>query len=203
MKPKRFHHHKDKKYRRIAAAFAGAALMSAALFSPGVSEAAPPPADPAVAAAKPAGQNDMSKQIKVEKKSEQDQKARQAEKTSAKSKQTKTEKNEQAKSNAKQTLNVTATAYAPGAHDNDQWGDKTYLGTQIRPGIIAVDPDVIPLGSKVYIEFPNGDGMHAVAEDTGGAIKGNRIDIAKWSVNEAEDFGMKDVKVHVLSRGNA
>ncbi|MBP2653556.1 MAG: hypothetical protein H6Q73_1125, partial [Firmicutes bacterium] len=53
-----------------------------------------------------------------------------------------------------QVIDIKATAYAPGAHDNDQWGNKTFLGTQVRPGIIAVDPKVIPLGSKVYIEYP-------------------------------------------------
>ena len=99
----------------------------------------------------------------------------------------------------KQELDITATAYAPGPHDNAQWGNKTYLGTQIRPGIIAVDPRIIPLGSRVYIEYPDGHGEYAVAEDTGGAIKGNRIDIAKWTVNEAEDFGIQHVKVFVIS----
>jgi len=102
--------------------------------------------------------------------------------------------------NYQQVLDITATAYAPGPHDNDQWGDKTYLGTNIRPGVIAVDPDVIPLGSRVYIEYPDGRGVYAVAEDTGGAIKGNRIDIAKWSVSEAEDFGIQKVKVYVLEK---
>lgn len=96
-------------------------------------------------------------------------------------------------------LNVTATAYAPGAHDNGPWGDKTFMGTLIRPGVVAVDPKIIPLGSRLYIEYPDGSGQYAVAEDTGGAIKGNRIDIAKTSVRAAYDFGMKQVKVYVLS----
>jgi len=99
----------------------------------------------------------------------------------------------------KKVLNITATAYAPGPHDNDQWGSKTYIGTQIRPGIIAVDPKVIPLGSKVYIEYPDGHGVYAVAEDTGGAIKGHRIDVAKWTVPEAYDYGIQHVKVYVVS----
>lgn len=97
-----------------------------------------------------------------------------------------------------QVLDVVATAYAPGPHDNGKWGNLTYMGTQVRPGIIAVDPKVIPLGSTVYIEFPDGHGTQAVAEDTGGAIKGNRIDIAMWTVAEAYDFGMQKVKVTVL-----
>jgi 3D (Asp-Asp-Asp) domain-containing protein len=102
---------------------------------------------------------------------------------------------------AKQSLDIKATAYAPGAECNDQWGSKTFLGTQIRPGVIAVDPRVIPLGSRVFIKFPDGHGVYAVAEDTGGAIKGNRIDVAKWSMDEAKDFGVQYVKVYILSKG--
>ena len=98
----------------------------------------------------------------------------------------------------KRVLDVVATAYAPGPHDNGKWGNLTHIGTNVRPGIIAVDPNVIPLRSKVYIEFPDGHGTYAVAEDTGGAIKGNRIDIAMWTVAEAYDFGMQKVKVTVL-----
>ena len=99
----------------------------------------------------------------------------------------------------KKELSVRATAYAPGPHDNAQWGNKTYLGTQVRPGIIAVDPRVIPLGSRVYIQYPDGHGDYAIAEDTGGAIKGNRIDIAKSTVKEAQNFGIQNVKVFVIS----
>ncbi|HWR07531.1 3D domain-containing protein [Sporomusa sp.] len=99
----------------------------------------------------------------------------------------------------KTVLAIKATAYAPGPHDNGQWGNLTYMGTQIRPGVIAVDPRVIPLGSRLYIEFADGNGMYGVAEDTGGAIKGNRIDIAMVSVDKAYDFGVQNVKVYVLS----
>lgn len=95
-------------------------------------------------------------------------------------------------------LDVRATAYAPGPHDNGKWGDKTHIGTTVRPGIIAVDPNVIPLGSRVYIEYPDGTGQYAVAEDTGGAIKGNRIDVALSSVGKAYDFGIQKAKVYVL-----
>lgn len=100
--------------------------------------------------------------------------------------------------NAQQVLEVKATAYAPGAHDNEQWGDKTFLGTTVRPGIIAVDPNIIPLGSRVYIKYPDGTGHYATAEDTGGAIKGNRIDVAVSSVDKAYDFGIKNAKVYVV-----
>lgn len=100
-------------------------------------------------------------------------------------------------------LEVTATAYAPGPHDNGKWGNKTHLGTQVRPGVIAVDPKVIPLGSRVYIQYPDGRGEYAIAEDTGGAIKGNRIDIAKWTVKEAKNFGIQTFKVYVISSPKA
>lgn len=100
---------------------------------------------------------------------------------------------------AKKVVDVTATAYAPGPHDNDQWGSKTKLGTEVRPGVIAVDPRIIPLGSRVMIKYPDGTKEYAVAEDTGGAIKGHRIDVAKWTVGEAERFGIKPVRVYVLN----
>jgi 3D (Asp-Asp-Asp) domain-containing protein len=98
----------------------------------------------------------------------------------------------------KKVVEVKATAYASGSKDNDQWGDKTFTGTKIRPGVIAVDPSVIPLGSKVYVEYPDGHGEYAVAEDTGGAIKGNRIDVVKSTEHEASNFGIQNVKVHVV-----
>lgn len=98
----------------------------------------------------------------------------------------------------KKAIDITATAYAPGPHDNGKWGNLTHIGTQVRPGVIAVDPKIIPLGTKLYIEFADGEGMYGVAEDTGGAIKGNRIDIAMWTVAEALDFGMQKVKVYKI-----
>ena len=206
MKPHRNHKGKstEKKYGRMAAAFAGAALLSAALFNPMASAATPQaPVDQGVATQKAAPvQKGMAKHVKVGQKKAVDQAAKQAVKNKqAKKAKQATEKSQKA-TESKQVINVTATAYAPGPHDNDQWGSKTYLGTQIRPGVIAVDPNVIPLGSTVKIEFPNGETMHAVAEDTGGAIKGNRIDVAKWSVPEAEQFGMKDAKVTILQKGD-
>lgn len=102
---------------------------------------------------------------------------------------------------ANRVLDVTATAYTSGPEDNGIWDDKTHLGTKVRPGVIAVDPKVIPLGSKVYIELADGAGLYAVAEDTGGAIKGNRIDIAMASRGEAKAFGIQDAKVHILEAG--
>lgn len=61
--------------------------------------------------------------------------------------------------------------------------------------VISVDPSVIPLGSKVYVE---GYG-EAIAGDTGGAIKGNKIDVFIPSKQDAINFGVKQVKVTILN----
>ena len=103
-----------------------------------------------------------------------------------------------APANYKKALDVVATAYAPGPHDNGKWGNLTHIGTQVRPGIIAVDPRVIPLKSRVYIEYPDGTGAYAIAEDTGGAIIGNRIDVAMSTVSQAYKFGIQNVKVYLV-----
>lgn len=69
----------------------------------------------------------------------------------------------------------------------------TATGTTATAGrTIAVDPSVIPLGSKVVI-----DGHTYVAEDTGGGIKGNKIDIFMDSHREALNFGVKWLDVYV------
>ncbi|MFR2891510.1 ubiquitin-like domain-containing protein, partial [Peptoniphilus grossensis] len=70
--------------------------------------------------------------------------------------------------NAKRVIVMQATAYDPTA------GSKTAMGTRARVGAVAVDPKVIPLGSKLYIESMDGFASYgyATAEDTGGAIKG-------------------------------
>ncbi|MRR80833.1 enterotoxin, partial [Bacillus anthracis] len=60
--------------------------------------------------------------------------------------------------------------------------------------VIAVDPKVMPLGSKVWVE---GYG-EAIAGDTGGAIKGNRIDVLVGSDGSANSWGRKSVKVKVI-----
>jgi len=96
--------------------------------------------------------------------------------------------------NYRKVVDMKATAYAPGQMDNGQWGNLTYLGGPIRHGVVAVDPKVIPLGSKVWVE---GYGP-AIAEDEGGAIVGNRIDLAFNSRQEALDYGIRPVKVFLL-----
>lgn len=69
----------------------------------------------------------------------------------------------------------------------------TYLETEVRPGVIAVDPDVIPLGSKVMI-----NGEIYSAEDTGGSIKGNKIDIAVNTHKEALNLGKYKAEAYLV-----
>lgn len=96
--------------------------------------------------------------------------------------------------NYKRVIDITATAYAPGPLDNGKWGNLTYMGGTVHKGVAAVDPNVIPMGSKLWVE---GYG-YAVAEDQGSAIKGNRIDLAFDTRQEALDYGIKKVKVYIL-----
>ena len=84
-----------------------------------------------------------------------------------------------------------ATAYTAEDGGGDGY---TATGQYLQRGMVAVDPDVIPLGSQLYIE---GYG-YAVAADTGGAIVGDRIDLAMDSTSEALNFGRRDVVVYVL-----
>ena len=76
----------------------------------------------------------------------------------------------------------------------------TVSGTTTRPGTVAVDPRVIPLGTKLYVESldATSDYGFAIAEDTGGAIKGNRIDLFYHSNADAMRFGRRNVKVYIL-----
>lgn len=67
--------------------------------------------------------------------------------------------------------------------------------------VIAVDPTVIALGSIVRVEYPNGTSFKAICADTGGAIKGSKIDVLVASVNEAYTLGKQTVKVTILKNG--
>ena len=86
-----------------------------------------------------------------------------------------------------ETVTFEATAYT--------WtGNRTATGTWPSRGTVAVDPNVIPLGAELYVE---GYGP-AVAADTGGDIKGQRIDLYMESYEEAIQFGRRQVLVEVL-----
>ncbi|MEW6307473.1 MAG: 3D domain-containing protein [Bacillota bacterium] len=92
-------------------------------------------------------------------------------------------------------LEATATAYTPGPESTGKWADGyTAIGLVAGPGIVAVDPKVIPLRTKLYVD---GYGF-AIAGDVGGAIKGNRVDVCFNTVPEAMRWGIKRVKVFIL-----
>ena len=84
-----------------------------------------------------------------------------------------------------------ATAYLPT--DGSSTGI-TAMGIPATYGVVAVDPNVIPLGKHVYIP---GYGT-AIAADTGGAIRGEKIDLCMESYGAAMDFGRRNVTVYVL-----
>jgi 3D (Asp-Asp-Asp) domain-containing protein len=75
---------------------------------------------------------------------------------------------------------------------------KTASGRMVSRGLIAADPRVLPLGSRVRLEHPGYSGEYLVA-DTGGLIKGRRIDIWIPTTREAMRFGRRTVKLTVLS----
>jgi len=92
----------------------------------------------------------------------------------------------------KSVLNCQATAYCLKG--------RTASGMYTQPGVVAVDPRVIPLGTRLYIETTDGSYVYgtAVAADTGGAIKGNIVDLYMPTYNECIQFGRRAVKVYIL-----
>ena len=98
----------------------------------------------------------------------------------------------------KQTVylgNFKLTAYCPCYECSEGWSDTTSTGTKATQGrTIAVDKRVIPYGSTVII-----NGNEYVAEDCGGAIKGNRIDVYFNNHDEALEFGVQYADVYVKS----
>ncbi len=89
------------------------------------------------------------------------------------------------------TLTVVATAYSPG---DPGVNTRTATGARATYGVIAVDPAVIPLGTRVYVP---GYG-NAIAADTGGAIKGDKIDVCFDTRAEAVAWGRRTVTITIL-----
>lgn len=106
--------------------------------------------------------------------------------------------------NYRNVMKMRATAYSAdevctGKGSGDPYFGITATGTRAKRNpngysTIAVDPRVIPLGTKVYVE---GYGL-AIAEDVGGAIKGNRIDVFVNTVSQANTWGVRWVNVYIL-----
>ncbi len=97
-----------------------------------------------------------------------------------------------------------ATVYSSDPSENGGYGAYDYMGNPLKLGTVAVDPSVIPLGSKLYIEgydfngLPTG-GMYVYATDTGGSVKGNHVDIYMPGSKDAlQKFGVQTIKVYRL-----
>ncbi|AIS63665.1 LysM peptidoglycan-binding and 3D domain-containing protein [Listeria ivanovii] len=121
------------------------------------------------------------------------QEAAQTTQKSTSSNESSSSKSASSQGNVSKEVTVTATAYSK---EEPGMGHMTASGIDLNdnPRVIAVDPSVIPLGSRVYVE---GYG-EAIAADTGGAIKGNKIDVHLNSVQECYNWGVKQVKVQIL-----
>lgn len=95
-------------------------------------------------------------------------------------------------------MKMVATAYYPG--DPLAWRDGTitFLGQKMQRGIVAVDPKVIPLRTRLYI---SGYG-YGYAGDTGSAIKGDRIDLGVNNAEEEKSWMFREVTVYILEKSN-
>lgn len=94
-------------------------------------------------------------------------------------------------SRSSRSMIMNASAYSAYDPGNSHY---TFGGSWLRKGLVAVDPTVIPLGTRLFIP---GYG-YAVADDIGGAIKGNKIDIAFDTHGEAMQFGRQRITVYIL-----
>lgn len=90
----------------------------------------------------------------------------------------------------KQVMIMQSTAYAPNAGGTGF----TYSGNYAGKGHAAVDPSVIPIGSVLFVE---GYG-YCIADDIGGSVKGNIIDVGVDTMEQAYSWGNKQVKVYVV-----
>lgn len=76
--------------------------------------------------------------------------------------------------------------------------------TPVKWGVVAIDPRVVPYGTRMFIVNKNGDFVYglATAEDCGGAIKGKRVDLYMPTLRQAYDYGRKDVTIYFLGEAN-
>lgn len=102
-------------------------------------------------------------------------------------------------------LSMKATAYtASYAETGKRPGDKgfgiTCTGIRVRKGVVAVDPRVIPLGTRMYVEVAGKmvDYGFSIAADRGSGVKGNKIDVYVDSLTAARNWGVRNVKVYIL-----
>lgn len=104
-------------------------------------------------------------------------------------------------------ITVSATAYTldPAETGGKEPGHPLYgitrSGLPAGPGVIAVDPSVIPLFTRVYVETADGSWLDygmSIAGDTGSAIQGNKIDLFMWDKSEALRWGQRKVRVYFV-----
>jgi len=105
----------------------------------------------------------------------------------------------------KKLIVCTATAYdlsyeSCGKNPGDPYYGITASGMKAGPGVIAVDPSVIPLGTRLYVEAADGSWTYGycVAGDTGSGIYGNRVDLFFNTRQEVRNFGRRTANVYVL-----
>ncbi|MED3938255.1 3D domain-containing protein [Priestia megaterium] len=152
------------------------------------------------AQAEQAQEEQQQAQAEQTQKEQQQAQAEQAQKEQQQAQAEQAQKEQQPAESSQQasgkSMTVEATAYTANCAG---CSGTTATGVDLKANpnqkVIAVDPSVIPLGSKVYVE---GYG-EAVAADTGGAIKGNRIDVFVPAEGDAQQFGRKSVKITVMN----
>jgi 3D (Asp-Asp-Asp) domain-containing protein len=93
-----------------------------------------------------------------------------------------------------QHLKFTATAYCKGT--------TTASGVNVRTGIAAADPELLPVGSVIQVSRlgERYNGIYTIM-DTGPAVQGRHIDIYLWNCNEALQLGRRDIAINVLRLG--
>lgn len=107
--------------------------------------------------------------------------------------------------NAVKIENVTMTHYCIcrkccGKSPDDPGYGITASGRKATPYVsVAVDPDVIPLGSDILVDYGDGDIKYYRADDTGGAVKGDHIDLCVGSHQEALQLGIRTATVWVVA----
>ncbi len=89
------------------------------------------------------------------------------------------------------------TAFSATAYSG---GGRTASGTVPQQGIVAADPTVLPMGSRIRVQAGEYSGDYTV-RDTGGAIRGRKIDVYLPKHAQAKRFGRRTVKVQVLTYG--
>ncbi len=101
--------------------------------------------------------------------------------------------------------NMKATAYTTSFEECNKNSDHpafgiTYSGVRVKKGIIAVDPKVIPLGTRVYIETVGRGANYgfSLAADTGTGVNGYRVDLYMEERSAALQWGIRDVRVYIL-----